>query len=371
MSKRVLESTIFALVAAATVWTAAPAGAQSFLPNSSTTPTNPFATTAPSLAPAPSYGSGMTPFPSAAAPAWDPYAAPGSAAPPPALPAYGTQPAQPSLNFPFQDWQMPSTKLVQNVSFRNSWLNRGGNGSNNFGMTNVDLAASLAFPFFYNHNLAPLIVTPGFNFHFLQGPGAGPTQDLPGVVYDAFVQMSWMPQFTPRLGADLAVSVGTYTDFQYVDNTSVRVLGRGLGTWTFNPQWKGVLGVVYLNRIRTKILPAFGFIWTPHDDAKFELVFPTPRIAQRITNWGNRAVWGYIGGEYGGGQWSIAHSNDTHDVFNYNDLRAYLGIEAFGMNNMHTFFEVGYVFNREILYKSGAPAIEPGDTVMLRGGVSF
>jgi hypothetical protein len=349
-------------------------------------PTNPFgATPQPSLPPTSGgfVNSGVAPIAPPLQP-WDPYAASGAAsAPPPALPPYNASPynaptfnaapTQPGtgLGYPFQDWTAPQTKLIQNVSLRTSWLS-GGSGTH-FGMTNVDLATSMAFPFFYNQNIAPLIFTPGFNFHFLQGPAAGVTQNLPGTVYDAFGQLSWQPQFgqQKRLGADLAISVGVYTDFQYVDHNSIRILGRGIGTWTFSPQWKAALGVVYLDRLATKILPAGGFIWTPNSDTRYEILFPQPKFAQRITNYGNAEIWGYIGGEYGGGQWSIEHAGGGHDTFNYNDFRVYIGVEAMTARNMKMFFDIGYVFNREIIYRSGAPNIDPNDTIMLRGGLSY
>lgn len=323
------------------------------------------------------------------APAWDPYAAPGSsmAAPPPALAPYGQpppalapygQPAPPStLGFPFQDWggfgggqAGPSTRLVQNVQIRNTWIS--GDGFNDFGINDVDINASLAFPFFWNVNVAPILFTPGFSFHFFNGPDADPNRDLPGQVYDLFGQFSWRPQFTPRWGADLAVSVGAYTDFQYADHTSIRLLGRALGTFQVNERWQVQAGVVYLDRLQVKILPAGGLIWTPHDDARFEILFPQPKISQRITTYGNAQIWGYIAGEYGGGQWSIEHGDGgPHDVINYNDLRLILGVETFGHGNIRGNFEIGYVFNREIIYRSGVPEYKPDDSFMLRAGLGF
>ncbi|MGC3967059.1 MAG: DUF6268 family outer membrane beta-barrel protein [Pirellulales bacterium] len=292
----------------------------------------------------------MSPYSSnpSVAPTWDPYSLPGAAgSPPPALPAYGTQPTQPSLGFPYQDWTAPQTRLVQGLGMRYTWIRRGG-GDDAFGVQDVDLTASLAFPFFFSTNIAPFLFTPGFSFHFLQGPNRGVAADIPGTVYDAYGQLSWKPQFNDRLGADLALSVGVYSDFSYADHTSIRVQGRGLGTWTFSPSLQLALGVVYLDRLDIKILPAGGLIWRPHDDARFELLFPQPKLSQRIVNWNNYDVWGYIGGEYGGGQWSIAHSNGAHDVINYNDFRIFLGFEALGPR-LKAHFDVGYVFHREIL----------------------
>jgi len=327
---------------------------------------NPFTQAAPTPYSNPVYGTGTPSL----SPAWDPYAAPGAAAPPPALPAYGYQPAQPQLGYPFRDWQAPSTKLVQSLGMRYTWINRGGNGADNFGIEDLDLWASLAFPFFNNVNIAPILFTPGFNFHFLQGPTAGPNRDLPGTTYDVFGQLSWKPTFYDRFGADLAISVGVYSDFSYTDHTSLRILGRGLGTWQINPQWQAALGVVYLDRLDVKILPAGGFIWKPHDDARFELLFPQPKLSQRITNYGTYELWGYIGGEYGGGQWSITHANGAHDVVNYNDFRIYLGVEAIGPR-LRGHAEIGYVFNREILYLNSTPGLDLGNSVMIRTGLSY
>ena len=35
------------------------------------------------------------------------------------------------------------------------------------------------------------------------------------------------------------------------------------------------------------------------------------------------------------------------------------------------YFEGGYIINREILYRIGAPTFEPEDAYMIRGGVTF
>ena len=341
--------------------------------NPFTTPPSTFApsTPAPSL-PASPYGAAASPY--SVAPAWDPYAPAGAAAtPPPALPPYGQPPAGSGLlNYPFQDWRQPnltSTRLIQDVSLRNTWL--AGNGANDFGVDDLDLSTTLAFPFFYNLNVAPILFTPGFSFHFFNGPDANAPRDLPGTVYDAFGQFSWRPQVTERLGFDLGVSFGVYSDFTYVNRTSFRILGRGVGLWTINPQWQAAAGVVYLDRLETKILPAGGFIWRPHDDARFEILFPQPKLAQRITNYGNAEIWGYVGGEYGGGQWSISHVDGSRDEINYNDFRIFLGVEAFGVRNLKGHFEIGYVFNREIIYRNGSPPFEPDSTVMIRTGLGF
>jgi hypothetical protein len=217
-----------------------------------------------------------------------------------------------------------------------------------------------------------LLITPGFNTHFFNGPDSmpGETIDLPARVYDAYLGAAWRPQFSPRFGADLAVSAGVYTDFQVVNWDSLRVLGRALGVFTLSPQWKFEAGIVYLDRLSVKLLPAGGVIWTPNPDVKFDIVFPYPKLAQRLTTFGNTDVWGYVAGEYGGGQWSVVHNNGVEDVVNYNDLRIMAGLEWFGLNRWRGNVEVGYVFDRHILYRSG-PEYSPGSTMMFRGALAF
>jgi hypothetical protein len=315
-----------------------------------------------------------------ASPVFDPYA-PGNAVVPPAgvptapyaapyAPApYAASPYDAGAACPPGGILPGATRFLQEVYFSDTEISRS-IGSNGFGINDVVSNATFAFPMPYGQS--PLLITPGFNTHFLNGPDSQPGEviDLPARVYDAYLGAAWRPQFSPRFGADLAVSAGAYSDFQVVNWDSVRVLGRALATFTLSPQWKFEAGVVYLDRLSVKLLPAGGVIWTPNPDVKFDIVFPYPKLAQRLTTIGNTDVWGYIAGEYGGGQWSIVHNNGVEDVVNYNDLRVMLGLEWFGMNRWRGNLEVGYVFDRHILYRSG-PEYSPGSTMMFRGALAF
>ncbi|HEX4129111.1 MAG TPA: DUF6268 family outer membrane beta-barrel protein [Pirellulales bacterium] len=298
---------------------------------------------------------------------FDPYASGAQGSAPPAYAAAG--PAGPAYNNGF----IPTAiRLLQEVRFQETWIPRTGGGNDSFGINNDELYASFGIPFFSNP--APILITPGFNFHFLSGPNSEatvPDRDLPPTVYDAYIASAWRPQITQRFAMDLALSVGLYTDFQYVSTKSIRVLGRGIGLYTLSPQWTLAAGVIYLNRISVKLLPAGGVIWTPHPDARYEILFPNPKLAQRITTWGNIDLWGYVAGEYGGGQWSIRHADGSDDVVNYNDFRVMLGVEGFYTQRWRGNFEVGYVFNRQILYLIGPQTVSPGDSVMLRAGLSY
>lgn len=336
-------------------------------------------------------------FPSPASPTfspWDPYADPLR----PAVPAQPTLPGQPgglapspygAPVDPYAPYGVPAqqgypvgngfvtqngqyvgpTRFFQRLSAQNAWLY--GNGQGDFGTNDLDLSAAIALPFFFNPE--PIVLTPSFSFHFWNGPDVsdtGPGGDLPPLVYDAFLATSWKPRFNPWFSADLGLAVGVWTDFQYVDQDSLRILGRGLGVVTFNPQWQFALGVVYLDRMDVKLLPAGGVIWTPTPDARFEFLFPQPKLAHRITNYRNVEIWAYVAGEYGGGQWTIETATGGRDLVTYNDFRLIFGVEGVNFNGLRANFDIGYIFNREILYRS-RPNFDPDDTFMLRAGLAF
>lgn len=294
-------------------------------------------------------------------PGWDPYAAPTSA-PPPIYPEQGYM--QPNGMAAAQP-----QRLIDDIRFEYAFLN--GNGSSELGIDDVALSGTMAIPFLYN--AAPLLVRPGFAVHYWEGPvSTGPgTPDMPPRTYDAFIEAGWKPVVTPWLSGDLRMSVGYYSDFSKYDSEAIRIRGSGLAIFTLSAQFAIVAGVDYINRLQIKLLPAGGVIWTPNPDMRWEILFPNPKLANRITTWGNTDVWLYAGGEYGGGTWAIQRQSLAEDAVDYNDLRVFLGTEFVGYTGMKGWFEVGFVWNRELVYLSGTPDFKPNETIMLRAGMSY
>lgn len=319
--------------------------------------------TAPPPVAAPSYA---PPPPAVGAPAFDPYAT----TPPPSLAdgAVAGEPGQPTT------FIGNATRFFQQIDFDSTYI-FGNNQGNNLGITDVETSATFAIPIFKN----PFLVTPGFAAHFWNGPntngfGVTPGPEMPPETYDAYLDTTWKPQITPRLSADLAVRVGLYSDFNFISYQSVRTPFRALGLYAMNPQLTFVAGVVYLDRLSVRILPAGGVIWVPDPDSRFELLFPRPKLSHRIATVRNSNLWGYVEGEYGGNTWTIhrAEPGFSGDLVDYNDLRLSLGTELIGFNALCMNFEVGYVFNRRLMYQSGiTPTTYPHGTVMVRGGFTY
>jgi hypothetical protein len=262
-------------------------------------------------------------------------------------------------------------RFMQQISVENTWL-YSDDTADALGIDRLELAATFGFPIFYNPD-TPLLITPGFAFNWLEGP-AVPGADLPPRVYDAYIDAAWHPQLNQFLAADLGLRTGVWTDFEEVNSESIRILGRGLGVLSLSPQLDVVAGVWYLDRNDVKLLPAGGVHWRPNNLWDMYLVFPNPKIQRRSITLGASQLWVYFAGEYGsgGGRWTVERSVGGDDI-DINDIRAIFGIEWETQTQARGHFEVGYVFDREIIYAEtqSPPSLGVDDTIMLRLGLDF
>ncbi len=315
----------------------------------------------------------------------------GTIQPPPSWDPYASQAAGPATLFPNDPYLQSggasgatpaATKLLQEIRLQHHWLSP--SGSHEFGTNDTETSATFAFPLFFNRQ-TPLLVTPGFAIHLWDGPRTTPTElvDLPPRVYDAFLDAAWNPQITPWLGAELGARVGVYSDFEKVVSDSVRIQARGLAAVAISPSFQLKAGVIYLDRNKVKLLPAGGVVWIPNPDTRFDILFPNPKLAKRLTTTGTFEWWYYLRGEYGGGTWTVHRATGAReglvDSIDYNDLRVALGSEFVRTTRLRGFCEVGLSFEREILFypvENRAIAepqseFKPSNTVFLGGGLAY
>jgi len=258
--------------------------------------------------------------------------------------------------------------VFQKLIFTSTWLDSG--SSHGFGVTSLDLKTVLGFPI--PSRRSPLVITPGFAVNYLESPAG---VDLPPRVYDASMQFRWWKRFTPQFGIDFSVTPGVFSDFEQGTDEAVRISGHVAAMYEYSEITKIIFGVSYLDREDVGVLPVAGLIWTPTDDLKFELVAPRPRIAKRIY-WDGAYTddvqdWLYVAGEFGGGTWAVRRNDGSNDVVTYQDFRLIVGLQRWTLVGIDARLEIGYVFGREIQYGSATPDVEPSDTVMLRGGLTF
>ena len=141
-----------------------------------------------------------------------------------------------------------------------------------------------------------------------------------------------------------------------MDSSAIRLEGVLLGWFRPNQTNTYKFGVEYLDRQKTKLLPAFGVFITPTPDFRFDLYFPRPRLAQKIRLNNGGEMWMYLGSEYGGGSWAVERSDvqgaNLKDQVDVNDIRTFIGVEFTRATGRTSFFEFGYVSNRNIIMKS-------------------
>lgn len=335
---------------------------------------------------------------------------PGVVSPAPAQPSsaapYPGYPAQPPVQFPggisgqigALGLPVPGRYLqaIEYPRFRYTWLagdaGPGEPGRDELDINDAEVALTFNWPNFL-YSGQPLQISPGFVFHFWQGPAHGTPPawppNLPEQAYSAYLGFDWSTNRQIRYGGEANLVIGYYSDFRslHQSGTSIRVQGTGLGWFRLTEYSTIKAGLAYLDRLDVKILPAFGLFWYPNEDVRFEIYFPRPKLAQRLTTLGNTDIWWYVGGEYGGGSWTVKvvrnfslkigdPARSTIVQVDINDIRLFGGLEWLsGYLGATGFVEVGYVFDREIIYFRRDGTVPPNlplkDTIMLRAGLSF
>lgn len=249
-----------------------------------------------------------------------------------------------------------------------AWLAPG--GADGLGTNDVQLQAIFAMPCPTINS--PLVLTPGFAVHYLQGPQ---NTELPAQLHEGWVDFRWLSQVTPQLGLDAAITPGLYSDFEQSSNKAFRLQGHAAAAWTCNPQTKLVLGAAYLDRPDIEAIPIGGIVWTPTEDVNFDLIFPHPKVSHRL-HWSGQddnttQDWVYLAGEFNGDAWAVAGANGKAEQVILSDYRLVVGLERKVTGGLSSRVEVGYVFNRKIKYTGGEPDFHPTDTVMFRGGLTY
>jgi hypothetical protein len=258
----------------------------------------------------------------------------------------------------------PARGFLQWAGVTSTWLPD--LGSDDFEMTEVEAKIVLAVP--CPTIDFPLVLTPRYAVNFLEGPTA---PDLPGRLHSASFEFRWLPLITPALRADLRVMPGWYSDAETSSSDAVRIGARAVGIYTSSPAVQWVFGGAYLDRNDVPFLPIGGMIWTPHEDVRYELIFPQPKLARRLSACGGIETWAYLAGEFGGDQWAIERADGSEDVVTIRDLRLMAGLERKACGGGSLRVEAGYVLDRSIEYEGPTADFVPDDTLMLRAELAY
>lgn len=222
-----------------------------------------------------------------------------------------------------------------------------------FGMTSLEAPS-------YSSRSSKAALNGGIGIHFLSGPEA---IDLPPRLYDLSLGYQFR-QTAGMFSVDAATSIGLYTDFDGSVREGLRFPSHATGMVHLGPAADLVLGVDYLHRDDIKILPVFGVsLHVPRFPVcRLDLVFPRP-VVEVLLAPGKRFC---ISGELGGGTWDFGFPDGSEDVLTYRDYRILFGLEFDGADGRAAAIELGYVFDRNLEFRSGASGAEFADSFVLR-----
>ena len=247
-----------------------------------------------------------------------------------------------------------SSRCCLGPRFRYTWIS-GDDDPESLQQHDGDVSLVLHVPQFLGCT-QPLYIVPSFSIHLLDGP-TKPTADLPGQLYSAFVDLGWESDPNLTMGFDLGLRTGVFSDFDTLVSDSYRIMGKAFGRLRLTPNCTARAGIYYIDRNRYVLIPAGGILWTPNPNSRIDVFFPEPKIEQYLSTWGTNDVWWYATGYYGGGAWTVTRASGEEDRIDINDWRVAVGIE-WGRNDQIRrgqrvgFIEGGYVFNRELLFKT-------------------
>jgi hypothetical protein len=270
-------------------------------------------------------------------------------------------------------------RLFQGPRFRHTWLpgSEGFDspGPNSLQSNDTDVSLVFAIPSFFG-STRPLYLIPSYTQTLWDGP-TSPDFAMPSSAFAGFLDTGWETDPMKTFGVELGLRVGVFADFDAVNSDSVRFQGKAMGRLRLTPTATGRAGVFYLDRNKIKLLPAFGILWAPNQDTRFDIFFPEPKLAHYLSTVGNSDMWWYLTGYYGGGNWTIRQPDGTNDQVDINDIRIMMGLE-FGRSDQIRqglrvgFIEGGYAFNRELSYRVlPIGDVELENSFVLRAGFAY
>jgi len=265
----------------------------------------------------------------------------------------------------------PPLKLFDNLRLRETWIY--GDGGPQLGINDIEMAVTMMLPDFLGTK-TPLMLSPNFALHLWDGPQPpAHSQFMPGSAYSAYLEAAYNTDHAQVVGGDIAVSLGVFSDFSTVTSESLRIQTFSYFWARLTPNMMLKLGVNYLDRVDVKLLPVIGVLYEPNPQTRLDILFPRPKLSHLFQTVGTTDIWWYLAGEYGGGSWTIDNSvTGFVDQVDINDIRIMLGFDWTNQSGTRGMFEVGWVMQRELIYRNH-PADSTGlsDSFMLRGGIAF
>lgn len=184
------------------------------------------------------------------------------------------------------------------------------------------------------------------------------------------LQLSTVPNYGP-VGYQISFNPSINSDLQSeLASESINLDASAVALFQFSPMWTGVLGVDFYDRVNNLIVPHVGVIYKPDNLWEFRLLIPQGRVSRYIGDfwWGSH--WLYLAWEFHVDSFQVNTPGDRRNQMQYEDYRL-----TFGMRSDHRGFtkyiEAGYVFGRNVDFRSTLSDFNVSDGFIVRGGIRF
>lgn len=209
-------------------------------------------------------------------------------------------------------------------------------------------------------------MAPRFGMRHYDGPkGLG----MPGRVFRTGLDLKWETPQTGPMSMVLGFNPSINSDFKDgLNSDAFNWDGYGLLIYQLSPTWRAVAGAGYWDRVRDRVIPYAGLIY--HDDLfEMKLTFPEAQISMFVGNELGCAKWLYFRGEYHVESYAI-EGVSGRDQVEVKDYRILFGTKMdSGRVNWH--LEGGYIFDRDVRFKSGSSNFGVDTGFITQFGVRF
>ena len=239
-----------------------------------------------------------------------------------------------------------------------------GSGSDKFGLASLYGGVTVGLAKFRG-----ITVTPSIGIH--KGLGTADTK-LEKELVDLQIEVAWMHQLDERWRMRMELGAGIYSDGDIEEELdALRVTGMSLFTYEASRDIQIVMGAAFLNLENQEFYPVAGVIWQPHDHLQFEILFPEWKLAGFVAEQQEGEIWSYIGGGFFGRTWRVQRATGVEDLATYSNWRVHLGWEKRHISGITYFAEIGYVFDRELRYRSRVGNFNADELAYVRAGMHF
>ena len=285
----------------------------------------------------------------------------------PFLPRQSTDPYR--MNGP-QPYQLHRWVSRYDVGFLPKSSARPGLGS--LGVFETNAEWEYAAPIFMNWIFS---FTQEFNYRAWTGPSTSavrPTTALPGSVYRLGWDLELATPANYAWSALFAFNPSINSDFdRSLSRNAWNFDARGMLFFRQTPQWTWVLGAGFWDRVKDRVIPYAGFIYVPDPRWEWRILFPESRISYYLGDPYGFKTWLYTRGEFHSEAYEYRQEiTGMREQVQLDDWRILIGYR-FDNGWVSSFIEAGWVFGRDVDFRSVTPGFRVSSGFIGRFGVRF